>query len=175
MKTILLIAAWISLSLPLFSQGSNTMGKPVNANLVDYRLKTSAQVTITGVYVSTNIDFVNVAVYINYKNTGKTPFTWEFGMVALVDAQGRQFTGLAATNERSMRKFRDFIRELQPGLTINNHVYFKLPKSAFDGNINFCFLNEANNKPQCPIRIYDKKKSTYDFKKSASFKTSVWE
>lgn len=174
MKAILLIAAWITLSLPLFSQGSNIMGKPVSAKLVDFRLTTSAKVTVKAVDVSTSGDIVTVKVYINYMNTGTESFTWNFASTALVDAQGRQYSGMSWFNPNSMRKFRDFIRELQPGMNTNNFVYFKLPKSAFKGNISFCFRT-AKNKPQCLIKIYDKKQSSYDFEKPATFKTAVWE
>jgi hypothetical protein len=174
MKTILLIAAWLTLSLPLWSQGSNTMGKPVSTKLVDFRIPTSAKVTVKAVDVSASGDIVTVKVYINYLNTGNESFTWEFASTALVDAHGRQYDGMSWFNPNSMRKFRGFIRELQPGMSTNNFVYFKLPKAAFKGNISFCFRT-STNKPQCLITIFDKKRSSYEFEKPATFSTAVWE
>jgi hypothetical protein len=174
MKLIIMLIGWSILSLPMYSQTPNVIGKPVNAKLVDYHLTTSATITVKRVDVSTQSDIVTVKLYISYTNTGNHSYTWNFENTALVDTKGRQYTGLSWYIPRSMKSFRDFIRELQPGMTESTFIFFKVPRQAFNGNLSFCFMSESNNKPQCPIKVYDKKLSSYDFVKAGSFTTVEW-
>jgi hypothetical protein len=173
-KMIIMLIGWGILSLPMFSKTPNTIGKPVNTKLTDYRMTTSATITVKRVDVIATDDIITVQVSLSYTNTSNHSYSWEFYNTALVDAKGKQYTGMSWYIPKSMKSFRDFIRELQPGMTENTFVFFKLPRKAFDGNISFCFQSQSNNKPQCPIRIYDKKLSTYDFGKEASFTSEAW-
>jgi hypothetical protein len=137
-------------------------------------MTTSATITVKKVDVIAPNDIVTVKLYLSYTNTGNHSYTWNFENTALVDSKGRQYTGLSWYVPRSMKSFRDFIRELQPGMTENTFIFFKVPRQAFDGNVSFCFMSESNNKPQCLIKIYDKKLSSYDFGKVATFTTDAW-
>ena len=173
-KMLALLIVWGILSLPVYSQSAKTIGKPVNTKLVNYHLKTSATITVKRVGVIATNDIVTLKVTLSYTNTGKYSESWNFDNTALVDAKGRQYTGMSWYIPQSWNSFRDFIRNLQPGMTENNFVFFKVPRKAFDGDLSFCFLSQSNNKPQCPIKIFDKKQSSYDFVKGKTFTTEVW-
>jgi hypothetical protein len=174
MKMITFLIAWGVLCIPMFAQTSSTIGKPVNTRLVNDQLATTATITVKRVDAIATNEIVTLKVSLSYTNTGKYSESWDFKNTALVDAMGRQYTGMSWFIPKSMKSFRDFIREIQPGLTENAYVFFKVPRKAFDGNISFCFQSQSNNKPQCPIRIYDKKLSSYDFAEGASFTSEAW-
>jgi hypothetical protein len=173
-KMIIMLIGWDILSLPMFSKTPNTIGKPVNTKLTDYRMTTTATVTVKQVDVIATDDIITMKVSLSYTNTSNHSYSWEFYNTALVDAKGKQYTGMSWYIPKSMKSFRDFIRELQPGMTENTFVFFKLPRKAFDGNISFSFQSASNNKSQCLIRIYDKKLSNYDFVKGTTFTSEAW-
>jgi hypothetical protein len=104
-KMIFLFIAWGFLSLPMYSQPEKTIGNPVNTKLVNYHLKTSATITVKRVDVIATDDIITVKVSLSYTNTSKHSYSWEFYNTALVDAKGKQYTGMSWYIPKSMKSF----------------------------------------------------------------------
>lgn len=173
--TLVLLTMLTLLSGSLYATDSpNVIGTAAHAKLYDYRFKTCATITVKSVEVTPQGETIIVKLNLKYTNEGSQSYTWYFENVALVDSKGRQYTGMSYFNPYSMKKFRDFIRELQPGMTENTFVYFKVPKLAFGGDVCFCIVSDQDNKPQALIRIFEKKQSKYEFKKSGVFNSLAW-
>jgi hypothetical protein len=171
---LLIMASALAFSSALVAKSPIVIGTAAHAKLYDYRLKTSAAITVKNVEVLPQGETIIVKLYLKYTNEGNQSFTWYFENVAIIDSKGKQYGGMSFFSRFSIKAFRDFIRELQPGMTENTFVYFKVPRTIFGGDVSFCFISDQDNKPQAPIRIFDRKQSKYDFKKSGVFSRAVW-
>jgi hypothetical protein len=171
---LLIMASALAFSSALVAESPIVIGTAAHAKLYDYRLKTAGTITVKNVEVSPQGETIIVKLYLKYTNEGNQLFTWYFENVALIDSKGKQYGGMSYFSRTSIKAFRDFIRELQPGMTENTFAYFKMPRLAFGDDVSFCFISDQDNKPQSLIKIFDRKKSKYDFKKSGVFSTAVW-
>ena len=153
------------------------MGAPFQTQLSYVKgAVTSATVTVTAVKVEPQGDRILLKIYLTYMNNRKRSVLWNFEDTAVLVAQDRQFEGKAEFAAMSTRSTIDFIQDLEPGLTKKTYVYYRLPKSALNGNLRFCFLKlDKSYTPQCMIQIYDKKKSSFKFDRTETFKSVAWE
>jgi hypothetical protein len=168
------------------SEGEKEIGKQVALDLFYNkgglwqmkRATTKANVTITKVTVSSKDEFYYLTVNIVYENLDRKKMEWEYGNAYLVDSeknmyQGRDHFDFVDFFERPSRPFH--FLEVEAGMSAQNFVVFKVPKSAFDNKLFFGFVSviEPNN-VQGKILVFDRSKSTYLFSQEKSFKSINW-